>query len=507
MNKLEKAIHIKKLNKKKTKTKKKKRKSNKKKKRSIPRKLFKPIMTDSEISNKEGNYFDESHYHTIVNTDFDAYGLNEKGEKILLFKLRKKCLSREFCDEAVESFREASKKKHENRGASAGLLDRNKLRGYVGEFINKGKFRTGYISNVSKIKSKQLVSNLAPSNIAGFYDRPDRNLKGKGAPCRLTAFNRDYVEKWNNAIPFIKNVDKVFKSLVPKRHKKQVERALQTPDYQIANTCFSTITLNYSWRTALHRDAGDYRKGFGNLVVLEDSKNPNEWGGCYFGLPQYGICAEVRHGDFLAANVHQWHCNTEFKAVDQKSPDEIVEKNKQFYYENNIKFTKSSEKKLRNNIKNDWHYNRLSMVFYLRENMLRCKDLDNTKNKTQEQILKTKKSLVVDVKQKQEIEHYTTSSVSDYSDSGEESESFDKDLEKEMNSSENTIINPEVLDITINKSETSKSETINNHDSDSDISLDLDNMNLSKIDRDEIELFLQDLEKSEESKSSSSDSY
>ena len=153
---------------------------------------------------------------------------------------------------------------------------------------------------------------MAPSNIAGFYDRPDRNLKGKGAPCRLTAFNRDYVEKWDNAIPFIKNVDKVFKSLVPKRHKKQIERASQTPSFQIDNTCFSTITLNYSWRTALHRDAGDYRKGFGNLVVLEDSKNPNKWGGCYFGLPQYGICAEVRHGDFLAANVHQWHCNTEF---------------------------------------------------------------------------------------------------------------------------------------------------------------------------------------------------
>ena len=120
---------------------------------------------------KEGNYFDESHYHTIIKKDFDAYGVTETGEKILLFKLRKNCLTKELCDEAVESFREASKKKHENRGASAGLLDRNKLRGYVGEFVNKGKFRTGYISNVSKIKSKQLVSNLAPSNIAGFYDR------------------------------------------------------------------------------------------------------------------------------------------------------------------------------------------------------------------------------------------------------------------------------------------------------------------------------------------------
>ena len=52
MNDLEKALHIQKLNKKKRKPKKKKK--SKKKKRNIPRKLFKPVMTDLEISNKEG---------------------------------------------------------------------------------------------------------------------------------------------------------------------------------------------------------------------------------------------------------------------------------------------------------------------------------------------------------------------------------------------------------------------------------------------------------------------
>ena len=38
-------------------------------------------------------------------------------------------------------------------------------------------------------------------------------------------------------------------------------------------------------------------------------------------------------------------------------------------------FAEVNLKKLRNNIQNDWHYNRLSMVFYLRENMLRCKGM------------------------------------------------------------------------------------------------------------------------------------
>ena len=47
----------------------------------------------------------------------------------------------------------------------------------------------------------------------------------------------------------------------------------QTPEFAIGNTAFSTVTINYSWRTALHKDAGDYMDGFGNLIVIEDTAN------------------------------------------------------------------------------------------------------------------------------------------------------------------------------------------------------------------------------------------
>ena len=50
---------------------------------------------------------------------------------------------------------------------------------YIGEFVNPGKFRTRFKSSVSGILSKQATSNLSPSNIIGFFDKPDRNLKGK----------------------------------------------------------------------------------------------------------------------------------------------------------------------------------------------------------------------------------------------------------------------------------------------------------------------------------------
>ena len=318
------------------------------------------MMSDEDIKKREGHNFDESHYLKILkNENADVYG--ESGK--LLLKIRRKVIPKDLTLRAVHSFVEASKKKHENRGAASGILDRNKLRGYVGELLEPSTFRSGYKSSVSGIDSKQKISNLSPSNIVGFFDKPDRNLKGKGAPCRMTAFNRDNVEKWGNSIPYIKRIDRLFKHLTPNAHKKQLERAQATPKYAIADTSFSTITINYSWRTGMHKDAGDYQEGYGNLVVCEDPNNPNTYTGCYTGFPQYGVAADVRNGDFLAMDVHEWHCNTEFKPTSKKIHD-----------------NKSNNKDNQKNVLNNWHYNRLSLVHYLREGMMKCKNLKNRKN-------------------------------------------------------------------------------------------------------------------------------
>ena len=83
---------------------------------------------------------------------------------------------------------------------------------------------------------------------------------------------------------------------------------------------------------------GDYMDGIGNLSVVEKGKYP---GGC-LGFPQFGIKGkgrinvDVRTGDFLVMDVHQWHCNTK---IEPKSDD----------------------------------YTRLSIVAYLRDKMINCK--------------------------------------------------------------------------------------------------------------------------------------
>ena len=220
--------------------------------------------------------------------------------------------------------------------------------------VNK-KFRVNLTyKNKHNQTNSQSISNYAQSNIIGYYDKPER-ANMKGPQCRLTAFNKKHIDKWKNALPFIKHVNKLFKHLTPKEYSKQLRRANQVPQFKIKGTAYSTLTINYSWRTALHRDRGDFLDGFGNLVVCEDFNNPNEYTGCYTGFPQFGVAVDVRDGDYLAMDVHEWHCNTEFKKKGRKK-----------------KLLKDTE---RNRIikQNGWDFNRLSLVHYLREKMIKCK--------------------------------------------------------------------------------------------------------------------------------------
>ena len=308
--------------------------------KGVKKLIVKKVMSDDAIAEKEGMYFDESHYkkhNGVIDYDCDCYYIDDDGNEKLLIKFRKNVLPKDLCKIGMENLEKAAMKHHDNRGASAGILDPKKLPAYANDpknFINRTKFRiAGYISKGTGKQVNNSLGNLAQSNIIGYFDRPDRNL-GKGAPpCRTTAFTSQQANKWKKVLPLIKCIDNEFKRLIPYRYKTQFKRAKETT-FNIKGTCFSTLTINYNWRTALHKDAGDFPQGFGNLVVLEKGK----YNGGYTGFPQFGVCVDVREGDFLGMDVHEWHCNTKLK-----------------------KITKD--------------FSRVSLVAYLREDMIKCKGM------------------------------------------------------------------------------------------------------------------------------------
>ena len=358
-----------------------------------------PILSDEELDKKKGEYFPESHYSQIINEDCDVYCLdsNMDGDKPkLLLKFRKGVIDNSICSDAFWALQKHAQNKNHNRGAASGKLNLKKLPAYVGKVMKKGSFRVFYKSKSGKIV-RDNVGNFAMSNIAGYYDKPDRNNYAKllkygksatqkmnshrtnakrsrittdklGIPmCRTTKFTAQEVDKWRKCLPLIDAADHWFAKLVPDRHKTQLQRAAKTPDFQIGKTAYSTITVNYNWRTALHKDVGDLADGFGNLIVLELHKsgaNPDEnqenqenntsteknvdnhikkanetcnYKGGYLGFPKYGVAVDVRQGDFLAMDVHQWHCNTPIEGVVKGC-----------------------------------NYGRLSVVCYLREKMIKC---------------------------------------------------------------------------------------------------------------------------------------
>jgi hypothetical protein len=290
------------------------------------------ILSEEYLQSKEGEYFDAKTYKHVIKSDADVYGIDKDGIKRLILKFRKNLIPREVCEVALKHLKKPAMRKNDNRGAAGGVLDSKKLPKYVKGLDNASKFRTvGYYNADGNVINSSL-GNISQSNIIGFYDKADRNL-GRGAPkCRLTAFTAKEMEKWEECVPYFQYADACFSVLVPDRHKAQWDRAHET-EFVVPKTSFSTITINYNWRTALHKDDGDYKDGFGNLMVLEEGK----YDGGYTGFPRYGVCVDVRMGDFLAMDVHDWHANTPLKGI-----------------------TKD--------------YTRLSVVCYLRDKMYRCKD-------------------------------------------------------------------------------------------------------------------------------------
>jgi hypothetical protein len=297
-----------------------------------------PELTEKMMKDKEGRYFDAKDYDKIINYNCDCYYYDEKGNKKILIKFRKKVFPEKLCNAALDNLTKAAMKHHDNRGAAAGVLDIKKLPSYANDpskFIKRTNLRiSGYISKKNGKLVKNTIGNLAQSNIIGYYDKKDRNIGVNAPQCRETAFTSQQVDKWTKVIPFIEAINEQFKKLIPKNHKLQLNRARLTPKFAIKNTAFSTLTINYNWRTALHKDAGDFVDGFGNLIVCEKGR----YKGGYTGFPQFGIAVDVRHGDFLAMDVHEWHCNTKLIPIDKD-------------------------------------FTRLSLVAYLREQMIKCKHL------------------------------------------------------------------------------------------------------------------------------------
>ena len=234
--------------------------------------------TDEEMKRLENTFIKPSDIDTILRDDATVY--TEDGKLLLLFRKKKLTGGQEFYDVIADYM-----KKHPstNRGTASGSTSKNTR--------DNPKVQT---------------------TITGYFDRwsPIHKYlfkkKGIKTPIevRETAFLADQPEEFQKMVPFIEQIDRLYKKYLPEYYEKQYKKAKET-HFKIGDTAFTTITTNISFQTTLHKDKGDDEDGFGNLVVIEKGK----YTGCETCLPQYGIGVDVREGDILLMDVHQWHAN------------------------------------------------------------------------------------------------------------------------------------------------------------------------------------------------------
>ena len=242
-------------------------------------KLTKKVPT-KEVEKLKAKFLDDNSYDEVINRDCDGY--DEYGN--LVFKFRKNVIPMEILELGYNSFKD-SITLTDGRGTASGG---NHLRVRA----------DGTVSNIS-------ISNKVYSGNVGYMDA--------GAMvhyCRRTAFARQYFDKFKQGIPFVEAVDNYYKALCPEHYAKQFAIARGTNrNYRIGDTAFTTVTVNRNFQTAVHKDAGDFPDGFGNLCVYRKG----QYDGSYFVLPEYRVAIDLYSTDLLFADVHRWHGNSPFR--------------------------------------------------------------------------------------------------------------------------------------------------------------------------------------------------
>jgi hypothetical protein len=126
--------------------------------------------------------------------------------------------------------------------------------------------------------------------------------------CRTTAWTGHHTESFKECYPVFNKIADLFKQYVPDRYENQMARAKATPpEWMVGSTPYTTMTVNNTYPTGVHKDAGDLDTGFSCLAVWRRG----EYSGGHLTFPEYRISVDMKDGDLILMDAHEWHGNTE----------------------------------------------------------------------------------------------------------------------------------------------------------------------------------------------------
>ena len=268
-------------------------------------------MADSPVAELKGKMLDDSHVKHTIGSESTTVVTPEGN---VLAVLIKNVLPSTLCLTAEPLFLSAATATviHSFRGTAAGekMVQRPKLDGTLSKVLT--------VPDVPRLRG-------AKHGVLGYMDASNNGLN----PCRTTSYTRDHWEQFSTTVmPYVQAVDGVFQTYMPERWAAQMSVASTTPDYTIAGTTFSSITVNLNFATATHQDKGDLAEGFGVLTSFRSG----EYAGGSLVFPKYGLAVNVCTGDVLLADVHQWHGNLPIRGT----PDDYQRLSCVMYYRSRL---------------------------------------------------------------------------------------------------------------------------------------------------------------------------
>jgi hypothetical protein len=183
---------------------------------------------------------------------------------------------------------------------------------------NRGDASGKLMKTTRSSKTGGAGTNRVPPVVYGYfyssiYGYMDRDSRRNG--CRQTAISSQMPETWHLVGALARECAREYEQAAPAEFYAQAAYCANvSPDFLIAGTPYTTITINRNFRTAYHRDAGDLcgeGLGLSNITAF--------WRGNASGsllvFPAFRVAVELGTGDFLAMDAHEIHGNTPIAGI------------------------------------------------------------------------------------------------------------------------------------------------------------------------------------------------
>ena len=259
----------------------------------------------------------------IINEDCDLYD-EETGEIVFLF--RKGIIPDNLYD-IHQGLITQSKTISNNRGLAAGkttieglnkFQESWKAESHPVSFVDKNgsditedeSSSSNFFKYADGRISKRARSNNVQSQAVGGFDKSNR------FPCRLTHWTAKNLHKFQTIYPLSKFISELYFIYFPDKWYRQYEIYKNSPQqFVIPETNFSTITINFDYRTAIHCDKGDSKEGLTCFTI----KSCGEWSGGELCFPGYDLGLNIEQGDICIFNPHVAHCNNKLEGSGRMS--------------------------------------------------------------------------------------------------------------------------------------------------------------------------------------------